>query len=790
MPNATVTDKAQETRPSTPPPYTALTSQSSLTSHPYLQQLEEAISTPVPDLASTLTTPESHLRRSHHRIRSEASEGWDGRTVLRLSQDDEAPPTVDFFSTQAFQERSEAAIHRMQSELDRWQNERNRLRSILHDQQNRQSMLEDQNHRLREQRSRLQEEHTRLNEQSSRLNEQNTQLREQFLRMRQEQTNVDNLAGAIAEVGRDSYATTGSGPSRQRLYDWAATREMSRHSVQSHLEDESVQIQGDVDSAPRRELERALRNYRQARNAFRSGRHPATDLGAVPTASALRAYWNEDDSPPSDSSAGRTPFALSEFVEQHRLERQRRQLEDFRRQRERRNSQSSHSQNYIAPQDLIRDRRTSSDAFSRVRNSMRYLSHLRDTDNGIHFARALNLDTLYGCEESNAPNRLPMTIDTLPTPQSSSWLTPGMIWHGLQSTDKEQSRPAVLASTLRRMRQRDYVGRAMARRGMLESGSSSSYLPEATSLLHPHDADRYMSNLMQDSEGRWGFGDAADYTQLPGSVLDPQHLHPSTSSASDQDHWPVTVSLHSVDMDNMTVTGTMRASQIPDKSNPSSENTKSMESYFEGEILDFRKYTLETESRNREYRVGGVDVDACYWSRLGPFRSEIEKCATVRSPKGLWDGKTRVGAGKELELVMVAEERERRETEADEIMARCLNSSQWLQENLDKWVLMRWKEKCFAEPVIRGTTSALPVASNGSIAVQWGLTISGFYYIALNRETGEIEGLCYDSGSQPYQSLKLKPESCTRADVSDEQHPSRMSSGLGVKKWFPAVEFR
>lgn len=38
-----------------------------------------------------------------------------------------------------------------------------------------------------------------------------------------------------------------------------------------------------------------------------------------------------------------------------------------------------------------------------------------------------------------------------------------------------------------------------------------------------------------------------------------------------------------------------------------------------------------------------------------------------------------------------------------------------------------------------------------------GLTISGFYYISLRRETGEIEGLYYDPGSSPYQQLTLKP---------------------------------
>ena len=179
-------------------------------------------------------------------------------------------------------------MDRMQSELDQWQSERNRLRSILYNQQNRQSLLEEQNHRLREQRSRLQEEHTRLHEQSHRPSDQEARMRDDLASLREAQSNLSNLASAITQVGRDSYNTTGAGPSRQRLYDWAATtrhygrlNDTEHHGVgSSHTENMS----SDVDSAPRRELERALRNYRVTRSALRSGRQPGSDLGAVPTA--------------------------------------------------------------------------------------------------------------------------------------------------------------------------------------------------------------------------------------------------------------------------------------------------------------------------------------------------------------------------------------------------------------------------------------------------------------------------------------------------------------------------
>lgn len=60
----------------------------------------------------------------------------------------------------------------------------------------------------------------------------------------------------------------------------------------------------------------------------------------------------------------------------------------------------------------------------------------------------------------------------------------------------------------------------------------------------------------------------------------------------------------------------------------------------------------------------------------------------------------------------------------------------------------------------------------------WGLTISGFYYIAMRRDTGTIEGLYYDPGSQPYQQLSMVPEGTKR------------DSGVAIKRQWPAYEFR
>lgn len=524
-------------------------------------------------------------------------------------------------------------------------------------------------------------------------------------RARREERNVNNLAGAISEVGRENYATTGGGPSRERLYDWAAASHAARQYSQ-HEETEENTASGDVDAEPRRELDRALRNYRSARNAIRS-RATATgqDVGQVPTASALRAYWNEEpseqDTNAVPATASPAPFTLSNFVEQHRLERQRRHQESVRRHNEQRARIEGQYEHHRYSRDLARcGPPLGSEAFTRVRNTMRYLAELRgrDVQGGLELAKELGLDSLY--EESepdhSIPSDLPMTINSLPKPQQSSWLQAGTTWHGLQSTDREPRRPELLSNTLRRIRHRDFVNRAMGRRGYTNDPYGEQGYRNMRS-IPPEDADRYLTNLTQDPTGRWGFADEPSHPELPGSASGMGGLDASPLLAQDRedrgdaDHWPVTVSLHEVDWEEMTVSGTMRASQIPDRS--SEGEGKSMESYFQGEIVDFRNHTLLSDGRQFAYKVGGVDVDARYWARLGPFKDEIERASRSAGPIKKWDGKTKYvnwGAKPEGER-RSSEERHRRELDSEDIMARCLRSTKWLREVGDQWVLMRWK---------------------------------------------------------------------------------------------------
>lgn len=110
------------------------------------------------------------------------------------------------------------------------------------------------------------------------------------------------------------------------------------------------------------------------------------------------------------------------------------------------------------------------------------------------------------------------------------------------------------------------------------------------------------------------------------------------------ERWPVKVTIHSIDYNSMTLSGTMEAFNVTDKSSPTNES--SITTFLEGEIIDFNTYTLETKSFKADARVDGT-----YWRKIEPF-------------KRLTD---------------------------DEIV-RNLVSKKWLTEELAKsWILMRWK---------------------------------------------------------------------------------------------------
>ncbi|KAK6331158.1 hypothetical protein TWF696_003226 [Orbilia brochopaga] len=171
----------------------------------------------------------------------------------------------------------------------------------------------------------------------------------------------------------------------------------------------------------------------------------------------------------------------------------------------------------------------------------------------------------------------------------------------------------------------------------------------------------------------------------------------SSSATADrkdaEEHWNVTVVIQEVDHARNRISGSMRAYDVPDWQ--SATGTSSINTFWEGEIIDFHTNGLETLNLPSNPRIDGN-----YWKKLDPF----------------------VGF-------------------SDAELAQKLTSREFLEELAENYVLMRWKEKCFVEP-----------SSQES-----GLTITGFYFVSLARRTGHIEGYYYDPHSAPYQRLELTP---------------------------------
>ena len=238
---------------------------------------------------------------------------------------------------------------------------------------------------------------------------------------------------------------------------------------------------------------------------------------------------------------------------------------------------------------------------------------------------------------------------------------------------------------------------------------------------------------------------STDVTTANGTTTNTTTTNNNRTPHGDE-RWPVKVTIHSIDYSSMTLSGTMEAFNVPDKSSPTQES--SITTFLEGEIIDFNTYTLETKSFKADARIDGT-----YWRKLEPF-------------KRLTD---------------------------DEIV-RNLVSRRWLTEVLSRnWILMRWKGmyqipniSTFRSGFSLSTLFALfchgfcgnVLMTDGRTVLEKcfitpsehrsGLTISGFYYVSLRRDNGQIEGLYYDPSSSPYQHLTLTPE----------------------KRGFPVYEFR
>ncbi|EED20104.1 conserved hypothetical protein [Talaromyces stipitatus ATCC 10500] len=383
--------------------------------------------------------------------------------------------------------------------------------------------------------------------------------------------------------------------------------------------------------------------------------------------------------------ASRTRTIQNYLLDRERLSRQEaneRDREERDRERDRTGAASSSSSRALRMSlrnisGDLRDRLNSHRQFltdnppsAKLRETIKYLERVRTSSSlSESIESAVRGGVVQYDHLKGAYNESDFILDTsfIKPPTPSSWLRPGTVFSGSQKA-------------VNSVGGRNFE---MLSHRISQPTESSGHDSSSTRIS------------VSTSSGRRYWANDSSLSPLPG-----HHFPSQRRENSKHELWPVKVTIHSIDYSTMTLTGTMEAYNIPDKTSPTRD--AHIVTFLEGEIIDLSTHSLETTSFKAD-----ADIDSTYWRELRPFR-------------GL----------------------------SDDQMTKNLLSKKWVTDEMNKnWILMRWKERCFITP-----TDA-----------RQGLTISGFYYISLHRGTGEIEGLYYDPGSSPYQQLSLKPERPTMA---------------------------
>ncbi|EOA90206.1 uncharacterized protein SETTUDRAFT_182716 [Exserohilum turcica Et28A] len=275
--------------------------------------------------------------------------------------------------------------------------------------------------------------------------------------------------------------------------------------------------------------------------------------------------------------------------------------------------------------------------------------------------------------------------------------------------------------------------------------------------------------------------------------------HHTPEALPHQDQWPVKVTIHHVDWDAMSLSATMEAYNVPSHphshtilptatttttTTPPPARTSSITTYLEGEILDFNNHTLLTES----FKSTAAN-DATYWRKLPPFQKmsdeDVIRCLT--SKKWLTEVLSQEW------ILMRWKERcfvkSLNRSTADpvqpppstttpsfpdgptpNIWSATSNASSYQslstgythasQLQSSPYRIVRNAQTGRAEVEITPQPLFNPANNDAEHATfddsGCGLTISGFYYVALDRRSGRLEGLYYDPQSSPYQCLKLE----------------------------------
>ena len=299
-------------------------------------------------------------------------------------------------------------------------------------------------------------------------------------------------------------------------------------------------------------------------------------------------------------------------------------------------------------------------------------------------------------------------------------------------------------------------------------------------------------------------------------IWNPHQVSTSRSSQQpdappQQDRWPVKVTIHDVDWDTMSLSATMEAYNVPSHphshsmlpttgTQPPVTRTSSITTYLEGEILDFNNHTLLTES----FKSNAAN-DATYWRKLPPFQkmSDEEVVRALTSKKWLqevlaqewilmrWKERCFVKSLNRSTADPVqppasttipsfpdgpAPTHDTTTTSSSSYYAppppppgTAASTTHASQLAPSPYRIVRNAATGRAEVEITPQQPSSSSSNNNNNSATsndaehatfddsgCGLTISGFYYVALDRRSGALEGLYYDPQSSPYQCLKLE----------------------------------
>lgn len=268
----------------------------------------------------------------------------------------------------------------------------------------------------------------------------------------------------------------------------------------------------------------------------------------------------------------------------------------------------------------------------RLTETIKYLDRLRDSysvEDSIESAANGGFGP-WALENNND-----FILDTIsiPTPPQCSWLRPGMVFSGSQ---KAAANGAGALGSHRITPNSPPPPDSSSNDPIVVNGSSHENNENNES--HDDNPDSYDNNH---NNGRINVHTSSGRRYLANGVY-------SLGNGRDE-NWPVRVTIHDINYHDMTLSGTMEAYNIPDKTSPSQD--AHIVTFLEGEIIDFNTHTLETKNFKAD-----AEIDSTYWRELQPFKDQT-----------------------------------------DEEMTRNLVSQKWISEQLAKgWILMRWKGEFFS----------------------------------------------------------------------------------------------